>query len=277
MTLLGPVPDAPEVMRMREPTTHTPWRCARSMASAIACRPTPGHTLAAVEREQRAAVERDADLLVDAQAALQQRIDIARDHAHAMRIVAAQVGLDEVGRDEVGLGLRRAAGAPRWRAPPRVSGAAWKVWVSVMGLFTVRGEWTVGGAPTRDRRGLHFECLRRAYLRFIQFDRFVLESRAVGRPHTPTLRDVPVIGAIALSNRAGRDFAPRPDRRGQCSESPSTIQDHHEPRQIPGRTRCRHCDLRESGPAGLRTTWSSTDRWTSRCRPAAMLQAVRRR
>ena len=40
---------------------------------------------------------RDRDVGVDGEAAFEHGVDVARHHADAVRIVAAQVGLDEVG------------------------------------------------------------------------------------------------------------------------------------------------------------------------------------
>ena len=65
----------------------------------------------AVEREQRPLVGAHGDVAVDGQAAFQNRIDVARHHAHAVRIVAAQVGLDEVVGHAPGFGIGRAGGA----------------------------------------------------------------------------------------------------------------------------------------------------------------------
>ena len=53
--------------------------------------------LAAVERQQRAAVLADGDVGVDREAAFENGVDVARHHADAVRVVAAQVRLDEVG------------------------------------------------------------------------------------------------------------------------------------------------------------------------------------
>src|SRR5204862_417958 len=52
--------------------------------------------LAAVEREQRAGVKLDLRMLVHQHAAFEQRIDVARDHADAVRVVAHEIGCDEV-------------------------------------------------------------------------------------------------------------------------------------------------------------------------------------
>ena len=59
--------------------------------------------LAAVEREQRAGVDRRLRMLIGREAALQHRVDVARDHADAVRVVAEQVRGDEVLGDEARL------------------------------------------------------------------------------------------------------------------------------------------------------------------------------
>jgi hypothetical protein len=66
--------------------------------------------LDAVEAQGRAAVEPDLDVRLDAQAAFLQRVDVARHHADPVRIVTAQIGLDQIGRDHAGLAIGRAAG-----------------------------------------------------------------------------------------------------------------------------------------------------------------------
>ena len=109
--LLGPVADPAEVMRMSEADD----------ADAVLARPGDAerHRLVAdhltvavltVERQQGAAVLADGDVGVDREATLQHRIDVARHHADAVRIVAAQVGLDEVVGDHSGLVVVRAGG-----------------------------------------------------------------------------------------------------------------------------------------------------------------------
>ena len=67
--------------------------------------------LAAVERQQRAAVGTNLYVGVEREAALEHGIDVARRHADAVRIVAAQVGLDQVLGDLARLALGRAGGA----------------------------------------------------------------------------------------------------------------------------------------------------------------------
>ena len=47
---------------------------------------------------------------VDGEAALVHGVDVARDHADAVRVVAAQVGLDQVGGDLRGFAVVRAGG-----------------------------------------------------------------------------------------------------------------------------------------------------------------------
>ena len=67
--------------------------------------------LAAVERQQRAAVGADLDVGIGHEAAFEHRVDVARRHADAVRVVAAQVGLDQVRGDLRRLELGRAGGA----------------------------------------------------------------------------------------------------------------------------------------------------------------------
>src|SRR6185295_10807453 len=73
---------------------------------------------ASVEREERATVELHFQLAVRMQPALEQRLDVARHHANAVRIVAGQVGDDQVFRDEFGFGgLAAACGGNRSNGP----------------------------------------------------------------------------------------------------------------------------------------------------------------
>ena len=67
--------------------------------------------LLAVERNHRAAVEHDLRVLVDDQPAFEQRLDVARDHAHAVRIVPGQVRGDQVLGDDLRLARVAAAGS----------------------------------------------------------------------------------------------------------------------------------------------------------------------
>jgi hypothetical protein len=99
---LGPMPNAAEVMRVAE----------RGKRQAVLLRALDGHARrlqadrlpiagASIQREERAPVELHLQLAVRMQPALEQRLDIARHHADAVRIVAGQVGGDEVFRDEL--------------------------------------------------------------------------------------------------------------------------------------------------------------------------------
>ncbi|MGY3364689.1 hypothetical protein ACVWZL_001814 [Bradyrhizobium sp. GM2.4] len=63
-----------------------------------------------VEGEKRTGVEHDLDVLVHGEAARGDALDIARDHADAVRIVSLEVGLDQIGGHELGLAVRRPAG-----------------------------------------------------------------------------------------------------------------------------------------------------------------------
>ena len=64
----------------------------------------------AVEGEKWTGVEHDLDVLVYGKAARRDALDVARDHADAVRVVAFQIGLDEIGGHELGLSVRGAAG-----------------------------------------------------------------------------------------------------------------------------------------------------------------------
>ena len=94
---LGPVTDAPEVMRVAK----------RHNAGAMALRSLDRHlhrvaadhlavALAAIERKQRAGVERRRRMLIRREAALEHRVDVTRDHADAVRIVAEEIRHDQV-------------------------------------------------------------------------------------------------------------------------------------------------------------------------------------
>jgi hypothetical protein len=48
-------------------------------------------------------------MLVDREAALEQRLHVARNHADAVRVVAGEVRLHEVAGDKIGLARLRAA------------------------------------------------------------------------------------------------------------------------------------------------------------------------
>ena len=63
----------------------------------------------AVQAEQGARVQHGLHAGVGHQTAFKHRIDIARQHAHAVRVVAAQVGHHQVGGDFFGF-CRRTAG-----------------------------------------------------------------------------------------------------------------------------------------------------------------------
>ena len=95
--ILGPLADAAQVVRVRE----------RHHAHAVLLRAPDrdfgrlgaDHLPVArlpVERDQRPAVELDHRVAVGRQAAFLERLDVARDHAHAVRVVPGQVGGDQV-------------------------------------------------------------------------------------------------------------------------------------------------------------------------------------
>jgi hypothetical protein len=110
--LLGPVADPAEVVRMRQADD----------ADAVRLRPLDAErhrlgadhlavALAAVERQQRAAVGTNLYVGIGQQAAFEHGVDVARRHADAVRVVAAQVGLDQVRGDLRRFELGRAGGA----------------------------------------------------------------------------------------------------------------------------------------------------------------------
>jgi len=108
---LGPRADAAQVVRVGE--------CDDAAAVLLRSRDAERHRLVtddlaeaglAVEREQGAAVELGLHVRVGGQAALEERVGVARQHADAMRVVAGQVGLDQVVDDQLDL-ARRAAEA----------------------------------------------------------------------------------------------------------------------------------------------------------------------
>jgi hypothetical protein len=110
--LLRPLADAAQVVRARQP--H------HAHAVLLRARDTDLHRLQAyhlavarlaIERNHGAAVEHDLRMLVDDQSALEQRIDIARDHAHAVGVVPREIGGNEVRGDELRLARVAAAGA----------------------------------------------------------------------------------------------------------------------------------------------------------------------
>src|ERR1051326_5060531 len=111
----GPVADAPEVVRIAEcGDRHAVLlraldRHARRLQSdRLAVSRT------AVESEQRARIELHLDASIRMQPALEQRLDIARHHADAVRIVPGEVCRDKVLRDELRLrGLTAARGGNR--------------------------------------------------------------------------------------------------------------------------------------------------------------------
>jgi hypothetical protein len=72
----------------------------------------------AVQREQRADVQFDPGGRIGLQPALQHRVHIARHHAHAVRIVAAQVGQHQVGGNGLGLVGAAAGGLQDARTRP---------------------------------------------------------------------------------------------------------------------------------------------------------------
>ena len=100
---LGEVADASEVVRVAQ--RHD------AAAMGFGARHAECHGLfsddlavaaLAVQREHGADVQQHAHSGVGAKAAFKQRVHIARQHAHAVRVVAAQIGQHQVGRDACG-------------------------------------------------------------------------------------------------------------------------------------------------------------------------------
>ncbi len=98
--LFSPCADAAQMMRIAE----------RDDAAAVLqrARDPELHRLAAddlakaraaVEPQQRASIEHGPHVLVRHQAALSIRLDVARQHADAMRVMTGEVGLDQVAGD----------------------------------------------------------------------------------------------------------------------------------------------------------------------------------
>ena len=109
--LLRPLADPAQVMRVREADdADAVLLGARRAELHRLAADDLAVALAAVEREQRAAVLADRDVGVDREAAFEDRVDVARHHADAVRIVPAQVGLDEVGGDLGRFAVVRAGG-----------------------------------------------------------------------------------------------------------------------------------------------------------------------
>ena len=103
--------NAPQVVRVRE----------RHDAGAVLCHTLKGevhgllaHGLAkallAIQPQQHAAVHAHLNAAVGLEVFLQNRVDVARCHAHAVRVVAAQIGHHQVAGDLVGLGGIAACG-----------------------------------------------------------------------------------------------------------------------------------------------------------------------
>ena len=67
-------------------------------------------TLAAVQSEQRTCIELHLRTLIHRQPAFDERLDVARDHADAVRVVAEQIGGDQVLGDELRFARFAAAG-----------------------------------------------------------------------------------------------------------------------------------------------------------------------
>ena len=82
---LGPVPDAPEVVRIAERHhARTVLLCALDRHLHGVAADHLAIAFAAIEREKRAGIERRLGMLVGREAAFEHRVDVARDHADAM-------------------------------------------------------------------------------------------------------------------------------------------------------------------------------------------------
>ena len=89
---LGPLADATEMMRIAE--RHDARSEALGTLDRHLHRLAADHlavALAAVNREQRSSIDRDLRTLVRREPALEHGVDIARDHADAVRVVPEQI------------------------------------------------------------------------------------------------------------------------------------------------------------------------------------------
>ena len=152
--LLGPGADAAQVVRVAQ--------CHHAAAVPAGALDAQRHRLAAdhlaeaglaIEPQQRAGVELGAHVGIGLQAALEERIGITRQHADAVRVVAGEVGLDQVVDRRPGLRPRRCrsrapAGASRGAARRRRSCGfrSWMVAV-VAGLSAMPRPFPVGVSP----------------------------------------------------------------------------------------------------------------------------------
>ena len=108
---LRPVPDSAQVVRVSERGNRHAVAQRRSMAMRVACRPIDWPYPAPPSSTRRLPrVELDLDAAIRMQPAFEQRLDVARHHADAVRIVAGQVRHDEVLGDQSGFRRLAAAG-----------------------------------------------------------------------------------------------------------------------------------------------------------------------
>ena len=116
--LLRPVPDAADVMRIAQPhDDDAVAACAFDREfHGLVC-----HRLAdaavAVHHQQRVGIGDNRDALIELQFIGLQRTHIRRHHAHAMRIVAGEVGADQMVGSELRLLLGAACRAPEVEYP----------------------------------------------------------------------------------------------------------------------------------------------------------------
>ena len=110
--LLGPLADTAQVVRVAQ--RHDAAAVALRTLDALRHRLLPDDLAeagVAVQAQQRAAVVHGADIGVWLQAAFEVGIDVARQHADAVRVVATQVGFDQLVDHGGDFGLRAAEAA----------------------------------------------------------------------------------------------------------------------------------------------------------------------
>ena len=114
-------PMRPRWWLLRKPSRQQPSRAARGMARARAsCALSLAGSLARVADQDRTGIENDLDRAVEGEFAGEGIADIGGNHADAMRVVPAQIGLDELIGDQRRIALGRAGGAEdRVDEPPR--------------------------------------------------------------------------------------------------------------------------------------------------------------
>ena len=95
--LFGPMSDAPQVMRIFQThDAHAVSLGPRDCDIHGLKRDRLAHASFTIDGEQTARVGDQLDLLVELEFIVQERLNVTRQHADAMRVVAGQVGADEV-------------------------------------------------------------------------------------------------------------------------------------------------------------------------------------